>query len=113
MRKLPVPENITLRWELMHGVGKEEMRRSGVVLLFVLAACIVFCIVSGTQESLVIAIGILIAAMFLCVAFFGRLDQNQSIYDYLVRSHRFRTEQQIFHYKQKDEVIYFVPKEKN
>ena len=113
MKKLPVPENITLRWELIRGLGKEEVRRCGTVFLFVLVACAVFCIISGTQESLVISVIVLIATVFLCVAFFGRLDQNQSIYDYLTRTRRFHSEQQVFLYQQKDEVIYFVPKEKD
>lgn len=111
MNKLPVPENIPLRWELWRGFGKGEVIRTAIITLTVLIVCVIACVVTGREEAKVASVAAVIATLFVCAGFFGRLDQNQSIYEYLKRQRRYRAEQQTFRYKQKDEVISFVAEE--
>ena len=111
MNKLPVPENIPLRWELWRGFGKPELIRTGIVAAITTAACVVWCLISGSQTSMVISVVIVLAVLFLCVAVFGQMEQGLSIYEFLQRQKRFSKEQQTFRYKQKAEVIVFAPEE--
>lgn len=113
MKKLPVPENIPLRWELWRGFGKEETIRTSLITLIVLILSVAACIITGKEETKVEAVAAVLITLFLCAGFYGRLDQNQSIYEYLKRWKRFCTEQQVFRYKQKDEVILFVNENKD
>lgn len=108
MKKLPVPENIPLQREIWHGFGKEELVRSCIVTSVVLVLTICICLIGNVREPVVVIAGVTTLTVFLSINFFSRLDQNQSIYEYLVRLRRFRTEQQTFHFKHKKEVIHFV-----
>ena len=113
MNKLPVPENIPLRWELWRGFGTPELLRSVVVCLIVTVPLLLFCFANAfSQQSLIVLVLTLMLTIFLCISFFARLDQNRSIYEYLRQTRRFQSEQQRFPYKQTDEVIYFVTEEK-
>ena len=106
MNKLRVPENIPLRWELMRGFGRPELLRSIVVVGIVLICSIAFSVFSSLEQRQLISVAAVIVSIFFCAFFFGRLE-NQSIYEYLVRQRRFRSEQQTFIYKRKSEVLYF------
>lgn len=108
MKKLPAPENIPLRWELWRGFGKGETIRTAIITLSVLILCVIVCVVTGAENAKVASVAVVLLTLFACAGFFGRLDQNQSIYEYLKRRRRYRAEQQIFRYRQKDEVILFV-----
>lgn len=108
MQKLLVPENIPLRAELWRGFGWLEARRSLILLsppLIILALCLIFSTRTGTM----IAMLLVILTAFFCVFFFTRMEQNQSAYEFLIRKQRFQREQQTFLYKEKDEVIYYIP----
>lgn len=111
MNKLPVPENIPLRWELMRGFGKAETVRSALITLTVLIACIVWCVCTGSDRAKVISVIIVLCTMMVCVGFFGRMDNNTSIYSYLLRAKRYRQEQQNFKYVLRNEVITYVQNE--
>ncbi len=113
MKKLPVPENIPLRWELYPGFGLGETIRTSVTTGVVLVICLIIGAISGSENAAVVTVAAVIVTLFLCAAFFGRIDQSQSIYEYLNRYKRFNSEQQLFRYKQKDEVILFVQQEKD
>ena len=113
MKKLPVPENIPLRWELYPGFGKEETIRSGIIAAAVLIIGVTVGIVTGNEDAKVATVAAVLLTLFLCAAFFGRIDQSQSIYEYLKRMRRFHAEQQTYRYKQKDEVILFVEQKKH
>ena len=111
MNKLPVPENIPLRWELWRGFGKPELIRTGIVAAIATAVCVVWCVISGSQNSKVISVVIVLAVIFACIAVFSQMEQGLSIYAFFQRQKRFAKEQQLFRYKQKAEVIVFVPEE--
>lgn len=111
MKKLPVPENIPLRWELWSGFGMQETIRTGIISVIVFVAAWIIGGVAGSENAAVIAVVAWLFVLFLCAGFFGRLDHNQSVYDYIKRWKRFSTEQQTFRYKKKDEVIIFVKEE--
>lgn len=110
MAKLPVPENIPLRWELFRGFGKAETARSAAITGIVLVICVAACIITGSERCKTVSVFVVLFTIFVCVGFFGRIE-NQSIYDYLQKQRRFRSEQQIYKNKQK-EVIVFVKPEK-
>lgn len=108
MKKLPVPENIPLRSELWRGFGWPEARCS-LVLLAPFIIPLLVCWIIGTQAGMILSMLLVILAAAFCVCLFTRMDQNQSIYEFLIRKRRFHREQQRFLYKEKDEVIYYVP----
>lgn len=113
MTKLPVPENIPLRWELWRGFGKDETIRTAIVTVAVLIVCIIVCTVTGSENAQIVSVAVVIVTLAVCVGFFGRLDQSQSIYEYLQRRRRYQKEQQTFKYQEKDEVIVFVSQEEH
>ena len=111
MNKLPVPENIPLRWELWRGFGKTELIRTGIVAAIAAAVCMIWCLISGSQTSMVISVVIVLAVLFVCSALFSQMEQGLSIYEFFQRQKRFAKEQQTFRYKKKAEVILFAPEE--
>ncbi len=113
MKKLPVPENIPLRWELYPGFGKEETIRTAIVTTTVLVVCLVAKVFAESDNAMLVTVAAVLSTIFFCAAFFGKIDQSQSIYKYWKRYKRYHSEQQLFRYKQKDEVIFFVQQEKN
>lgn len=110
MAKLPVPENIPLRWELFHGFGKAETVRSAAITGIVLVICVAACIITGSERCKTVSVFAVLFTIFVCVGFFGRIE-NQSIYDYLQKQSRFRSEQQIYKNKQKEVIVFVQPEE--
>lgn len=114
MEKLQVPANITLRWELWRGVGKMELIAISAVTLFSLIVAIIYCTISTAQNDTLIAMGGVIFMLAVAVGFFSKMDNNQSVYDYLCRQRRYHSSQQRFRWKHKEkEGVYLVPKEKS
>lgn len=109
--RLPMPENIPLRWELIRGFGIIELRRSAIITAIVLGLCILFCTISASQHSQIISVVAVILTIFLCVCFFTRADGNKSIYDYIRLSQRYHAEQQKFYYVTELEAIESVEEE--
>ena len=106
MKKLPIPERITLRWELLPGIGKAELRRIGFAAVpGILIASLYGRLSDSPGAPLGAMIGVLLYLAF-CVAAFRQIDGSQSIYDYVVLRIRFRRSQQKFYYKRK-EVLFF------
>ena len=105
MSKLSIPERITLRWELLPGIGWPELRRIGIAAVpGILAASLYRRLLDSPGALLGAIVGVLLYLVF-CVAIFRQLDGSQSIYDYIVLRIRFRRSQQKFYYKRK-EVLY-------
>lgn len=104
MNKLPVPENIPLRWELFRGFGKQEIARTCVVTVAVALVCVVACLLTGSENTQIISVVAVMLTLTGCIGVFGRIDQGQSIYEQIQKMHRFGTDQQLFRYVQKDEV---------
>lgn len=109
MKKLTVPENLSLRWELFRGFGKPETVRTAIITGIVLAGSILFCMVSTWPSKLIAATLAVIFTLFACVNFFIKMDNNQSIYTFLKRGQRYRKEQQIFWYKREEKMHYVAP----
>ncbi|MEM5780050.1 MAG: hypothetical protein AAGU02_02755, partial [Lawsonibacter sp.] len=103
MKKLPCPENIPLRWELFRGIGWPELIKTGLVTGVVLVLAILFSLSSGGDNALFGAVAAVILSLGFCVGLFGKLENNQSIWDYLTRQLRYRKEQQIFLFHRKKE----------
>ena len=55
-KKLPVPENIPLRWELFRGFGKPELLRTTLITGIVLAGCVVFCQFSDWKPRIIASV---------------------------------------------------------
>ncbi len=104
MKKITVPENIPLRWELFRGFGSPELIRTGIITGIVLAGSILFCMVSTWEFKLMAATLAVIFTMFICVNVFIKMDNNQSMYLFLKRGLRYRREQQTFWYKREERI---------
>jgi len=109
MKKLPVPENISLRWELFRGFGMPELIRTSIITGIVLAGSILFCLTSTWPPKLMAATLAVILTIFICVNFFVKMDNNQSIYTFLKRGQRYHKEQQTFWYKREERIHYVAP----
>lgn len=114
MEKLQVPENITLRPEVWRGVGRAELVAILAVTFVALLAAVTFCFISPMDmDKLIAAFMVILAFSFGC-GLFSKLDNNQSIYDFLRRQARFRKEQQIFHWQRgKETEVYLLANEKS
>lgn len=114
MEKLQVPENITLRREVWRGVGKKEVAAILAVTFPVLIVSVLFCFVSSSEATPLIAIFVVVTALAVACGIFTKMDNNQSIYDYFCRQIRFKREQQVFQWQKKREKerVYLVAKEK-
>lgn len=113
MKKLPVPEKISLRKEYWRGFGNQEAVRSARVLAVVLSITAAVCLLGAVEEPAMVLGFVGIITAFLCANFFGRMDQNQSMYEYLVRLRRFHTEQQTFRYEHEREVLYVAAQDES
>ena len=99
MEKLQVPENITLRWEAWHGVGRAELVAILTVTGLVTAAGVVFCFISPLETDKLIAMSFSVLSLVFAMGLFTKLDNNQSIFDFLRCRARFRREQQTFQWR--------------
>ncbi|MET0017996.1 hypothetical protein [Oscillibacter sp.] len=106
MKKLPVPENISLRWELFRGFGMPELIRTTIITGIVLAGSILFCLFSTWPGKPMAATLAVILTIFICVNFYIKMDNNQSIYTFLKRGQRYHKEQQTFWYKREERIQY-------
>ncbi len=111
MSKLPIPENIPLRWELFRGFGWPETVKSAVAALAVLALCAAAGAATGNEAAPVITGFAVLFTLMLCAGFFTRVE-GQSISGYLQKQRRYLLQQQSFRFQQK-EVITIVSDEKD
>jgi fatty acid desaturase len=107
-KKLPVPENVTLRWELWRGMGKAELFVSVSITAVAVVLAFIFCLTSSWSFALMTSIIGVLCTFGFCVGLFTKMDNNQSPYDYLKQQAMFRKEQQVFWYVKKDEAITIV-----
>lgn len=108
MQKLQVPENIPLRWEIVRGFGRPELLASSGITAVVLALAVLYCLVSGRASDRLAATAAVVFTFAFCVGLFRKIENNQSIFDYLVRRVRFQKEQQVFLYRREKDVIRLV-----
>ncbi len=102
---LTIPENIPLRWELIHGLGKVELLQCLTVLIpaLVIELALLQVLTSPTAPLMLLMVYILLT--FSCYMFFGKMDTYQSVYQFLRRGIQFQQEQQKFHYKRRKEIF--------
>lgn len=101
MKKLNVPENISLRWEAWRGVGGPELAKSSVVAVISIVATVILAKVN--LISIFAAVTIVIFSFATSISVLSKLENNQSIVDYINKAIRFKNEQQSFRYKNKVE----------
>lgn len=112
MRKLSVPENISLKKEVMRGLSAKEFVYLILAILPVCVGVILFwCINTAPGPRLLALIGLLIYTL-ICYAVFSTPDGSQSIYIYAARWIRFLKKQKFYRYRQEKEAI-FVAEDKN
>lgn len=111
MKKLSIPERISLEKYWLPGITKKEL----VPLLCavtpgVVVTIILWCVLE-TPLMQIVALGGGIGYAGLCYAIFAKIDGVQSIYNYISRIIRFYSSQRRFYYKHGKEVIYYVGEE--
>lgn len=108
MKKLSVPENINLEWELIPGIGIKELKR---LVLFaspgVLAIIIVNLVIQDPWPRL-LALIFGIVYIVCCYVFVVNNDDIGSMYDFFARKIHYHKTQQKFYYKQSKEVLRYV-----
>lgn len=108
MQKLQVPENIPLRWEVFRGFGRPELLASLGITAISLALSVLYCLASTRASDRMVAVTVVGFTFAFCVGLFRKIENNQSIFEYMVRQVRYRKEQQVFLYKREKEVIRLV-----
>lgn len=113
MKKLSIPENISLGKEYMPGIGKQELRQLMVAAgpgLLVTAIAWLVATQPGSQLVIMICGMGYIAC---CYAAVVKIDGAQSMYTYISRIIRFQRSQKRYFYKQGKEVLYYAAKDGN
>lgn len=114
MEKLQVPENITLRWEAWRGVGRKELVAILAITFFALFVSVVYCFISQSEADKLMAVFTVIMTFAASCGLFGKLENNQSIYDFFRRQARYKREQQTFRWQRKKETeVYLFAKKKS
>lgn len=108
MKKLMIPEFISLEKEYLPGIGPKELKQ---LLLSVLpgvavAAAVWLLIEDPVKQLVTMVLGI--GYVILCYMTFTKIDKRQSIYTYIAKIVRFRRNQKTFYYRQEKEVIRFA-----
>lgn len=105
--KLTIPENISLNWEMIKGIGKHELFQCLVVLIPALFLFIILARVISAPLAPLALICVYVVLLFATYLFFARLEQYQSIYLFVKRGIQHNREQQKFIYQRRKEVIVF------
>ena len=112
MQKLSIPENIPLRWELWRGFGRPELLASTVLTGAALICAVLFCVVTGREGLVGVLVITAIFAFAVCSGLFTKLENNQSIVDFILRQLAFQKEQQNFPYRKRKEAYTLVEEER-
>lgn len=106
--KLQVPENMALQWEAWRGFGLPALIPSCVITGVSIALAILYCVLSASEAKMMTAVMAVGLTFAFCVGFFSKLDNNQSMCDFLLRQARYKKEQQVFPYLRGKETIYLA-----
>lgn len=110
MEKLKVPENIPLRWELWHGIGKKECILLSCIAAVTIPLAYIYAQASTNVLAPLKAVTGVILALFVAVLFLQKLEYNQSILDYIKKIYRYRHEQQIYFYQYEEDILPYAQK---
>lgn len=105
MKKLSIPEHISLKKEIMPGIGSKELRQLLLAVLPAVAVTVIVWLSAGKPAAQLMALVGLLLYTASCYALFSCPDGRQSIYIFLSRWVRFMRTQQAFKYKQEPEVL--------
>lgn len=112
MKKLSVPENINLEWELLPGIGVLELKR---LCLFAAPGIIVMVsVILLMGQPWPRLISMICGGVYLvcCYAFVVKTEGIGSMYDFFARKLHFRKTQQKFYYKQGEEALRYAETER-
>lgn len=112
MKKLSIPEHISLGKEFMPGIGTKELGQFLIAVAPGLLTTVIvwFIVTDPGAQLLTMFIGFGYAAC--CYAAFVKVDGTQSMYTFVARIIRFYRTQKKYFYKHGKEELYLVPKEK-
>lgn len=108
MKKLSIPERISLEKYWLPGITKKELLPFlCAVIPGVVVTIILWCVLE-TPLMQIVALGGGIGYAGLCYAIFAKIDGVQSIYTFVARIIRFNKSQKQFYYRHGKEVLYRV-----
>lgn len=106
--KLQVPENITLQWEAWRGFGLSALIPTAIITAIAIALAILFCVLVPKESSNMTAVLAVGLTFGFCTGLFSKLENNQSLFDFILRQGRYKREQQVFLYKKEKEAVCFA-----
>jgi len=105
LKKLKIPEKITLQYEFFPGFGKRELLHFLILAIpGVILGIVLYNILSGAARFWVF-IGMLIYTI-LCYPFVAKIDGYPSVLSMGIRLYHYKSRQRNFLYIQKKEKIY-------
>ncbi len=108
MKKLMIPEFISLEKEYLPGIGAKELKQLLLSAVPGTAAAVVIWLLIGDPVKQLLTMILGIGYVILCYMIFTKIDKRQSIYSYIAKIVRFQRNQKIFYYRQEKEVIRFA-----
>lgn len=109
MKKLIVPSNMALQWELFSGFGKKELVRTGIVCLA--GSALLYAGVLIQLFNTLIAIGLFLVLLTISIQLFARTVFNTSMFDQICMTLRQGEKGQTKFYYHREEVQLFVCEE--
>ncbi len=108
MKKLSIPEHISLGQEFMPGIGTKELRQFLIAVVPGLLVTIIVWLVVTDPGAQLLTMLIGIGYVGCCYAAFVKVDGTQSMYTFVARIIRFWRSQKKHFYKHGKEDLYFV-----
>lgn len=108
MKKLSIPEHISLGKEYIPGIGGKELRQFVVAAAPGLAAVLIAWLILAEPGMKLLSMLFGLVYMGSCYVAFLKVDGTQSMYTFISRIIRFYRKQQNYYYTQGKEEIYLV-----
>ncbi len=106
MKKLMIPEKITLEREALPGIRYRDLPiLAAIALPGVIAAVIVWSLTDRPLTQLVTLVAVLLY-LFFCYAAAARVEGAQSMLDWIARLFRFLRAPRCFYFKEKEALTY-------
>lgn len=114
MKKLSIPEHISLGKEYIPGIGGKELRQFLIAAAPGLAAIVVAWLILADPGTKLLSILLGVVYLSCCYVAFIKVDGTQSMYTFISRIIRFYRNQKnyFYKYKQGKEEIHLVPEGK-
>ena len=111
MKRLSIPENISLKKQFVKGIGSHELRQIAIAFVPVAFFVTAYWAMEAQPWPRLIALASLILYGLCCFVVFSCPDGEQSIYTFISLRIRFSRSQKAYYFRQRQEVIYFEEKE--